>query len=150
MSHHKRSSSGLLVAAVVAAVAGSGCSGPEPADLFLVQRGGSIAGARLTLRISDDGGAYCNGGPRRQITSAQLIEARALRRALDGEKDSDVGLAERHIHLGPGQVTTLHYRVRSEQGAVAFYDTSPRQPAAFYRLARLTRDVAQGTCHLPR
>jgi hypothetical protein len=142
---------GLAAAAAAGVILlATGCSGPAPADLFLVQRTGSIPGARLTLRITDDGGAYCNRGPRREITSAQLIEARALRRALDGEKDADVGLAERHLNLPPGSVTTLHYRVRSEKGVVAFYDTSPRQPAAFYQLAKLTRDVARGACHLAR
>jgi len=140
--------SGLLLLAATAALAA--CSGPEPADLFVVHRSGSIAGARLTLRISDDGGAYCNNGPRREITSAQLIEARALRRALDGEQDKDAGLAEKHIDLPPGRISTLSYRVRSEKGTVAFSDTSAHQPAAFYRLAKLTRDVARGACRLAR
>jgi hypothetical protein len=139
----------LVLAAALAAVV-AGCSGPEPPDLFLVQRSGSIDGATLTLRISDDGGAYCNGGPRKEITSAQLIEARALRTDLDGQKDKDVGLAERHLDLPPGRVSTLSYRVRSEGGSVAFSDTSPRQPQAFYRLAKLTRDIARGACGLPR
>lgn len=140
----------LTAAAAAAALGAAGCSGPGPADLFLVQRSGSIEGARLTLRVTDDGGAYCNGGKRKEITSAQLIEARALRTALDGEKDQDVGLAERHLDLPPGRVSTLSYRVRSEGGTVAFSDTSAHQPAAFYRLAKLTRDIARGPCGLPR
>jgi hypothetical protein len=61
----------------VAAAGVTACSGPQSPDLFLVKRTGTIPGARLTLRISDDGGAFCNGGPRKEITSAQLIEARA-------------------------------------------------------------------------
>jgi hypothetical protein len=111
-----------------------------------------VPGARLTLRITDDGGAYCNDLGRREITSEQLIEARELRRALDGDKreEEKPGLAERGIRLQPGRITTLSYRVRSEQGTVAFSDTSPNQPAAFYRLAKLTRDVAKGPCGLPR
>ena len=143
----------LLVPAATASAAAlalAGCGGPGPADLFLVQRSGSIAGARLTLRITDDGGAFCNGGKRREITSAQLIEARALRTDLDGKKDEDKGLAEQHLDLPPGRVTTLSYRVRSEGGTVAFSDTSARQPQAFYRLAKLTRDIARGPCGLPR
>jgi hypothetical protein len=135
----------------LAAAVSAGCGGGPPADLFVVQRSGSIDGARLTLRITDDGGAYCNRGGRKEITSAQLIDARELRRELDGEKDKDkVGLAQRHIDLGPGAITTLSYRVRSEQGTVAFSDTSARQPPAFYRLAKLTRDIARGACGLPR
>jgi hypothetical protein len=142
----------VLLAAVVA-VTLVGCSGPMPVDLFLVQRSGSIAGARLTLRISDDGGAYCNGSKRKEITSAQLITAREIRRELDGDKNDEekkVGLAAKHINLAPGAITTLSYRVRSEKGTVAFSDTSAHQPQAFYRLAKLTRDVARGACGLPR
>ncbi len=142
----------VLLAAVAAATL-AGCSGPAPVDLFLVQRTGSIAGARLTLRVSDDGGAYCNGGKRREITSAQLITAREIRRELDGDKNDDenkIGLAAKHINLPPGDITTLSYRVRSEKGTVVFSDTSAHQPQTFYRLAQLTRGVARGACGLPR
>jgi hypothetical protein len=136
--------------ACAAALALTACQGPTPADLFLVERTGSVPGARLTLRLTDDGGAYCNQGKRQELTSAQLITARELRRELDGEKDEDVGLAEKHIDLPPGRVTTMRYRVRSENGTVAFSDTSAHQPPAFYRLAQLTRQVAQQDCHLAR
>lgn len=147
----------VLLLTVAAAVTAAGCNGSVPADLFVVQRTGSIPGARLTLRVSDDGGAFCNGGgDRKDITSAQLITAREIRRELDGdEKDDDhpehkIGLASKHINLPPGAITTLSYRVRSEKGTVAFSDTSARQPQTFYRLAKLTRDVARGACGLPR
>ena len=63
---------------------------------------------------------------------------------------TQVGLASKHINLPPGAITTLSYRVRSEKGMVAFSDTSARQPQTFYRLAKLTRDVARGACGLPR
>lgn len=150
MSRSVRVAGAGLVAGVAAL---AGCSSPAPADLFVVHRTGSIPGAELRLRVTDDGGAYCNGGPRREISSAQLIEARTLRRALDGDDDGDTktpGLAERALDLPPGRVSTLRYRVRSEGGVVAFSDTSPRQPQAFYRLAKLTRDLAKGPCGLPR
>jgi hypothetical protein len=146
----------VLLLAVPAATVAAGCNGSLPADLFVVQRTGSIPGARLALRISDDGGAYCNGGGRKEITSAQLITAREIRRELDGDEKDDnhpehkIGLASKHITLAPGAITTLSYRVRSEKGTVAFSDTSARQPQAFYRLAQLTRDVARGACGLPR
>jgi hypothetical protein len=140
----------VLALLVAGAATTTGCGGPGPADLFLVQRSGSIPGARLTLRVTDDGGAYCNRAKRAEITSAQLIEARALRTELDGKKDEDVGLAEKHLALPPGRVSTLSYRVRSERGTVRFSDTSPRQPQAFYRLAKLTRDIARGPCGLAR
>jgi hypothetical protein len=149
----RRLSLALAVALPATVAALAGCSGPLPVDLFLVQRTGSIAGARLTLRISDDGGAFCNGGKRKEITSAQLITARELRRELDGDKNDEenkIGLAAKHINLPPGAITTLSYRVRSEEGTVVFSDTSAHQPQTFYRLAQLTRDVARGACGLPR
>jgi hypothetical protein len=136
--------------ACAAALALVACSGPRPADLFLVERSGTIPGAKLTLRLTDDGGAYCNEGDRHELTSAQLITAREIRGELDGRKDEDVGLAEKHINLKPGPVTSLSYRVRSENGSVAFSDTSARQPQAFYRLAQLTREIAKQDCRLPR
>jgi hypothetical protein len=153
MSPRRRSLPFVALLAAAAAATAAGCNGALPADLFVVQRSGSIDGARLTLRISDDGGAYCNGGKRQDITSAQLITAREIRRELDGDKSDDehkTGLAQKHITLKPGAVTTLSYRVRSEGGTVVFSDTSANQPQAFYRLAQLTRDVARGACGLPR
>jgi hypothetical protein len=150
----RRLSLALAIAVALPTVAAlAGCSGPAPVDLFLVQRTGSIAGARLTLRISDDGGAFCNGGKRQEITSAQLISAREIRRELDGDKNDDenkIGLAAKHINLPPGDISTLSYRVRSEKGTVVFSDTSAHQPQTFYRLAQLTHDVAKGACGLPR
>lgn len=139
-----------LATATAAAATLAACNGPTPADLFVVSRTGTIPGAKLNLRFIDDGGVSCNGGPRKDITSDQLIDARELRRELDGQKDEDVGLAEKHINLPPGRVTTLSYRVRSENGTVAFSDTSAHQPQAFYRIAKLTRDVAQQACGLAR
>ena len=61
--------------AALAALAMSAC-GSEARDLFLVTRSGDVPGARLTLRITDDGRASCNGKPLVDITSAQLITAR--------------------------------------------------------------------------
>jgi hypothetical protein len=137
--------------AATAAAATAGCNGPTPADLFLVQRAGSVPGAKLTLRLTDDGGAYCNQGKREELTSAQLITAREIRRELDGEQDKKKGLAEKHIALGPSSsISTYNYKVRSENGTVSFYDTSAHQPQTFYRLAQLTREVATQDCRLAR
>jgi hypothetical protein len=139
-----------LAATVTGAIAATGCNGPIPADLFLVQRAGSVPGAKLTLRLTDDGGAYCNAQKRRELSSAQLITALAIRGDLDGRRDEDVGLAEKHINLKPGSISTYNYKVRSENGSVSFADTSPHQPQTFYKLAQLTREVATQVCHLPR
>ena len=133
-----------LAGAIGLAVAVAACGAGAPAhDLFLVQRAGSIPGARLALRVTDDGRASCNRGPLVDITSAQLIAARELQRDLDP-------LAKRRFALAPGRGSVLRYRVVLEDGAVRFADDSRGQPAALFRLAKLTRDVARGPCGLAR
>jgi hypothetical protein len=133
-----------LAGAIGAAVAVAACGAGAPAhDLFLVQRAGSIPGARLSLRVTDDGRASCNRGPLLDITSAQLIAARELQRDLDP-------LAKRRFALAPGSGSVLRYRVVLEDGAVRFADDSRGQPPALFRLAKLTRDVARGACGLAR
>jgi hypothetical protein len=128
--------------AVVLALSACGAGAPAH-DLFLVQRGGSIPGARLALRVTDDGRASCNRGPLVDITSAQLIAARELQRDLDP-------LAKRRFALPPGRGSVLRYRVVLEDGAVRFADDSRGQPPALFRVAKLTRDVARGSCGLAR
>jgi hypothetical protein len=134
----RAAAAGLAAAALVIA----GC-GSEAHDLFLVQRGGQVPGARLALRVTDDGRASCNRGPLVDITSAQLIAARELQRDLEP-------LAKRRFALPPGRGSVLRYRVVLEDGAVRFADDSRGQPPALFRLAKLTRDVARGPCRLAR
>jgi hypothetical protein len=137
-----------LAAAVPLALLAAGCGG-EAGDLLLVQRTGTIPGARLDLRITFDGRASCDRGPLRSLTSAQTIEARDLERRLTGE-DDEQGPARRGVVLPPGPGSIMRYRVRMEAGSVAFSDTSPGQPQEFFRIAKLTRDVAQDVCGRPR
>ncbi len=138
----------LLPAAVVLLL--SGCAGGTPsADLFVVTRSGSIPGAKLTLLVSDGGFVRCNGGPEREISSEQLIDARELLRELEGEREED-GPIDADLTLAPRPGSILRYKVRAEDGAVAFADNSLRQPQVFYELAKFTRDVAKGACGLQR
>jgi hypothetical protein len=132
----------LGAAVAVTAASAVGC-GNEASDLFLVTRTGDVPGARLTVRLTDDGRASCNRRPLVDVTSAQLITARAAQRDL---KDP----AEAHLRLAPGRGSVFSYRVRSEDGTVAWSDDSRRQPAVLFALAKLTRDVARGPCRLPR
>jgi hypothetical protein len=133
-----------LGAVLAAALAVAGCNSGAPAhDLFLVQRSGSIPGARLALRVTDDGRASCNRGPLLEISSAELITARDIERKLEP-------LAKRRFALAPGPASVLRYRVVLQDGAVRFADDSRGQPPSFFRLAKLTRDVARGPCRLPR
>jgi hypothetical protein len=130
-----------LVAAL-AALALGGC-GSEAHDLFVVNRTGAIPDAQLSLRVTDDGRASCNDKPLVDITSGQLINARNAQRDL---KDP----AKAHRRFAPGPQPVLSYRVRTEDGVVSWSDDSPRQPPVLFDLAKLTRDVAKGRCHLPR
>jgi hypothetical protein len=132
----------LALAAVLAGLALAGCGG-EARDLFLVTRGGDVPGARLSLRITDDGRASCNRRPLVEITSDQLIAAREARRDLEDP-------AKAHLRLAPGPQSVFSYRVLTQDGTVAWSDDSRRQPAVLFELAKLTRDVAKGPCRLPR
>ena len=133
------------VAAVLAALALAGTAGcgSEARDLFLVTRSGDVPGAPLTLRVTDDGRASCNHRPLVEITSAQLVTAREVERDLEDP-------AKAQLRLAPGPQPVFSYRVRTEEGGVAWSDDSARQPAVLFKLAKLTRDVAKGPCHLPR
>jgi hypothetical protein len=128
--------------AAVALVALASC-GSEARDLFLVSRSGDVPGARLTLRITDDGRVSCNGRSLVQVTSDQLITARETERDLQKP-------AKARLHLAPGRQSVFSYRARTRDGTVVWSDDSRRQPAVLFVLAKLTRDVATGPCHLTR
>ena len=132
----------LAALASLAARAAAGC-GSEARDLFLVTRSGDVPGAPLTLRVTDDGRASCNHRPLVEITSAQLVTAREVERDLEDP-------AKAQLRLASGPQPVFSYRVRTEEGGVAWSDDSARQPAVLFKLAKLTRDVAKGPCHLPR
>jgi hypothetical protein len=132
----------LGACAAVAALALAGCGGIRAADLFLVQRSGSVPGAQLTLLVNDEGGVRCNGGAQRKLSDAQLIEARAIQEDL---RDP----AGKHLSLPPGARSVLSYRVRDENGSVSFSDNSSRQPPVFHRLALFVLQAAQRACGLP-
>jgi hypothetical protein len=132
----------LAALASLAALATAGC-GSEARDLFLVTRSGDVPGAPLTLRVTDDGRASCNHRPLVEITSAQLVTAREVERDLEDP-------AKAQLRLASGPQPVFSYRVRTEEGGVAWSDDSARQPAVLFKLAKLTRDIAKGPCRLPR
>ncbi|MFL5843363.1 MAG: hypothetical protein ACJ762_01635 [Solirubrobacteraceae bacterium] len=119
----------------------SGC-GTAGADLMVVDRSGSIAGAELHMRVIDDGQVECNGSMH-DLGSDELIEAREVERELAEQATGNVSLPP-----GPGAI--LRFRIRTEDGLVGFSDTSPRQPQIFYRAAQLVRTIAKGACGLER
>ena len=137
-----------LTVACAGAVIVAGCGGPS-ADLYVLERSGSIPGAKLTMVLGDGGTVRCNGGKEYEISSAQLIDARAIVRDLNGD-EKEPGPARKMVDLEPGKYTILRYNVRTEFGTVAFSDSSRPQPPVFFALAKLTRNLAKNVCGLPR
>jgi hypothetical protein len=120
----------------------AGCGQPS-ADLFTVTRGGSISGARLVMRVTDDGHVSCNGGALREISSDELIRAREVARELEKPASNGVVLRAR-----PG--STLDYAVHIGGDTVRFADNAPGQDPEMYKAALLVRQLAKGPCGLPR
>jgi hypothetical protein len=119
-----------------------GC-GQAGADLFVVTRSGQGPGAALTLRVADDGFVRCNGGPRRRVSDSQLLLAREIERELDGD-------AKQRTSRPPGPGSVFSYSVKLQSGTVRFSDTSPGISKEERKAAAFTREVAVGTCRLPR
>jgi len=132
----------LALVVVCGALVLGGCGG-EAKDLFVVHRSGTIPGASLDLRITDDGRASCNGRRLVDIASDQLIAAREAERELE-----EPAKARLRLPAVPGSV--LSYRVQTEHGSVTWSDTSRGQPKVLFEVAKLTRDVAKGPCGLAR
>lgn len=126
---------------VLAGVMATACGTPSP-DLFVVERHGTVPGARLTLLVSDQT-ARCNDGPVKNLASAQIIEARDIKRELLllQTGDDDVPKAK------PAQI--FRFAVQTEEGTLRYPDTQQR-PALLPRLSRFVRRVAIDTCGLPR
>ena len=143
----KRRLAALAVACAGAAIV-AGCGGPS-AYLYVLERSGSIPGAKLTMVVGYGGTVRCNGGKEYEISSAQLIDARAIVRDLNGD-EKEPGPARKMVELEPGKYTILRYNVRTEFGTVAFSDSSRPQPPVFFALAKLTRNLAKNVCGLPR
>jgi hypothetical protein len=140
----RRSLPALAVAVGLAGAAALGACGQRSPDLLVVQRTGTVPGARLTLLVNDGGTVRCNGGGERRLSDPQLLQARTIVRELDEDARRD-----RRLAAGPGSV--LRYRLRMEAGTVEFSDTSPgARGGAFAQTQLFTRRVAQGVCRLAR
>ena len=131
-----------LGAGLVAAGSLAGCGGIKAPDLFIVQRTGTVPGARLTLLVNEEGGVRCNGARALKLSDPMLIEARGIQEHM---RDP----ASKHISLPPGPRPVLSYRVRQESGSVSFSDDSSGQSRVFRRLALFVLQTSQRLCHLP-
>lgn len=131
----------VVAAMAAAALATVACGTPSP-DLFVVERYGTVPGARLRLLVSDQT-ARCNDGPVKNLTSAQIIEARDIRRDLLLLQTDDEPIPE----APPAQF--FRFAVQTEQGTLRYPDTQQR-PVVLPRLSRFVRRVAIDTCGLRR
>jgi hypothetical protein len=134
------------VAAIAAASILGSCGGIKAPDLFIVERTGTVPGARLTLLVNEEGGVHCNGEPTRQgktlkLSDSQLVQARAIQEAL---RDP----ASRHLSLAAGPSSVFSYYVRDENGTARFSDNSPSQPKVLRQLQLFVLQTAQQVCHL--
>jgi hypothetical protein len=127
-----------LAVLVLLVVAVAGCGGP-PADLFVANRTGSVPGAKLEMLVSD-GSVRCNGGKEHEISSAQVLEGRAIATDLETVKQSDIPREK------PG---IFAYEVRSESGTIRFVDRNTT-PSVLPHIVRLVRDLARTECGLVR
>jgi hypothetical protein len=119
----------------------AGCGGIKAPDLFIVQRTGSIPGARLTLLVNEEGGVRCNGGPQLKLGDPQLVQARAIQEDLRGP-------AAKHISLPARAGSVLRYYLRDENGSVSFADNSAGQSRVLRNVALFVLQTAQQVCHL--
>ena len=138
------------VAAIAAASILGSCGGIKAPDLFIVERTGTVPGARLALVVNEEGGVRCNGEPTQtepthptlKLSDPQLVEARAIQEALHDP-------ASRHLSLSPGPGSVFSYYVRDENGTVRFSDNSPSQPHVLRQLQLFVLQSARQLCHLP-
>ena len=132
----------LACAALLAAGAGVvACGTPSP-DLFVVKRDGSVPGAKLQLLVSDQT-ARCNGGPAKDLTSEQILEARDILRELLLVQAGDDPIP------AAARAQIFSFAVQTEQGTLRYPDTQQR-PEILPRLSRFVRRVAIDTCGLER
>jgi hypothetical protein len=133
---------GLTTVLLAAVALTGGCGGIKAPDLFIVQRSGSGAGARLTLVVNEEGGVSCNGGGGKlKLSDPALVEARAIQEEVTGP-------ATKHTSLPPAPKSVLSYYLRDENGSLRFSDNSAHQPAVFRHLALFVLQTAQRVCHL--
>jgi len=130
------------LAGLAAVVLLGGCGAPS-ADLFEVVRSGADRNANVRLLVSDDGTVRCNRRKAVPLGAERLLSARELARDL--ETQAALGL-----ELPRGRDSILSYRVRLEDGTIAFADRSRGLPGSFNRLAAFTADVAERVCKLER
>ena len=124
------------------ALAAGGCGASYP-DLFVLTRGGSLPGARLTLLVNDGGTVRCNGGAPRPLPDRLLLDAREIASSLADD-------ARRDLTLPAPPRALLRFRLRDQDGTVTFSDVDAARRPRLGAVVAFTRTVAQDVCNLPR
>jgi hypothetical protein len=138
----RRTRRGAIAAAALLAMSPlAACGTPSP-DLFVVNRDGTVPGAKLTLLVSDQS-ARCNGAPAKPLTSPQILEARDLLRQLLELQTSKDAIPN------AGKAQIFSFVVQTEEGKLRYPDTQQR-PVVLPRLTLFVRRVAIDTCGLQR
>ncbi len=135
----RRSLAGVATLLLAFTAAGCGESVELP-DLFIVQRTG--AAPKLTVVVNEGGAVHCNGGPTRQLSDAQIVQARGLQEELQSP-------SAKHLVLSPRPGSVFSYYVRDAEGTVRFSDNSAGQTSVLRHLAYFVLEVEQHVCHLP-
>jgi hypothetical protein len=135
-----RAAAAVLALALGGPAAGA-CGTPSP-DLFVVERDGTVPGAKLELLVSDTT-TRCNGGPTRPLSSRQILEARDIR-------DDLLLVQSGAVEVPPAPPAQIFgFAVRTEKGTLRYPDTAQR-PSILPRLSRFVRRVAIDVCGLAR
>jgi hypothetical protein len=125
--------------ALALAVLGIGCGeSVELPDLFVVQRTG--AAPKLTVVVNEGGAVRCDGRPVRQLSDAQLVQARGLQEELQSP-------SAKHLALAPRPGSVFSYYVRDAEGTVRFSDNSAGQTSVLRHLAYFVLEIQQKLCH---
>ena len=119
----------------------AGCGTPSP-DLFVVQRDGTVPGAKLRMLVSDTS-VRCNDAAPLPLTSPQTIQARDI-------TDDLLLVQSGAVEIPPAPPAQIFfYEVRTEEGTLRFGDTAQRPPI-LPRTAAFVRRLAKDTCKLTR
>lgn len=132
-----------LAAALTVALGAAGCGG-DYSDLLLVERSGSLPGARLDLVINDGGTVVCARGQERQpLPPRLLLDARDVVRALRPQMEERLAYPRSPRAL-------LRFRAVTADGEIAFNDVDAARDLELGRLIELTRRTARDVCGLAR
>lgn len=134
----RRARRGAALAAALAGAAGlAGCFDVRSPDLFLLTRTGQ--GSTLTLLVNDGGTIRCNGHTAKPVSNTTLIAARDL-------ADNLADDARRKLTIPRTAGSVYYYRIRLEQGPVAFPDRAAAGRKALAEAELFTAQAAQRDC----